>query len=288
MAGMGTRPMRLENVPPETPDEAVNFTFSQYGEVKKMQRETCYLLFVAYRYKVFSGVRIMVITLTKHIPSHKMIAGHRGLESYEGQPTTSYGCGETGHFNHVCPKRRRVGVETTKEPKVSWADKAVSGNMSPKTKVGVNEKEADQQSIQTGYGDENRAEDEEAMQEDNTNSTGLASEQSEEPERGTGGGSDVRNNAKTSCVDGRPGVEDSMDCGDEILGDRNATVKCQPLLRQPQEDMSTTTEAWKEEELGRGKQETRSGGVMKDHTQPVEEVRTATPSISPKKTKKLE
>jgi len=39
MAGMGTRRVRLANLPPETPDEAVSFAFSQYGEIKEMQRE---------------------------------------------------------------------------------------------------------------------------------------------------------------------------------------------------------------------------------------------------------
>jgi len=122
------------------------------------------------------------------------------------------------------------------------------------------------------------------MQEDNTNSTGVASEQSEDPERGAVGGSDVRNSAKAPCVAGRPGVENSVDCGEKTV-DTNETVVCQPLLRQPQKDMSTTTEARQEEERGRGKQEIRSGGVVEDRTRPVEEVRTATPSSSPKRTK---
>jgi len=113
--------------------------------------------------------------------------------------------------------------------------------------------EADHQNIQTGYGDEYQAEDEKAMQEDNTHSTGVASEQSEEPERGAVGGSEVRNDAKAPCVEGRPGVEDSVHCGEEILGDTYATVECQTLLRQPQEDMSTTTVAREEEERGRGR-----------------------------------
>ena len=50
--------------------------------------------------------------------------------------------------------------------------------------------------IQAGYGDEHQAKDGKAMQEDNKHSIGIASEQSEEPEQGAVGESDVRNNAK--------------------------------------------------------------------------------------------
>jgi len=151
----------------------------------------------------------------------------------------------------------------------------------------VKEKEADQQSIKMGYGDERQAEYEEEVQEDNMHSTGVASEQSEEPERGAVGGSDVRNDAKAPCVEGRRCLEQSMDCGEEILGDTNATLECQPLLRQTQKDISTTIEVREEEELGRGKQKIRSGGVVEDRTQPVEELKTATPSNSPKRTKEM-
>jgi hypothetical protein len=45
-----------------------------------------------------------------------------------------------------------------------------------------------------------------------------------------------------------------MDYGEGILGDTNAMVECQPLLRQPQEDMSTRTSAREEEERWRRKQ----------------------------------
>jgi len=79
-----------------------------------------------------------------------MTAGHKSLVSYEGQHTTCYGCGETGHFNKVCPKRRRVVFETTKLPKVSWADIAVSGNRCPSSDGGVKEKEADKQEYTDG------------------------------------------------------------------------------------------------------------------------------------------
>ena len=183
------------------------------------------------------------------------------------------------------PQEAKSGVETIKEPTVSWADFAVSGTRSPRSYGGEKE-EAHHQSIQTGYGDEHQVEDGKEIQEHNTHSTGVVSEKSEELERGAIGGSDYRNNRKVPCVEGRPGVEDSMDCGEEILGDTNATVECQPLFRQPQENMNTTTESREEEERGRGKQEIRSGAVVEDRTQPVEEVRTTTPSSSPIRKKK--
>jgi len=138
-----------------------------------------------------------------------MMAGHRALVSYEGQLTTCYGCSETGYFKQVCPKRRRVGVETTKGSTLSWADVAVSGTRSLRSDGG--QEEADHQSTQTGYVDEHQAENGEAMQEDNTHSTGVASEQSEEPEQGAVGRSDVRNDAKAPFVEGRLGIVDSMD-----------------------------------------------------------------------------
>ena len=75
-----------------------------------------------------------------------------------------------------------------------------------------------------------------------------------------------------------------MQRGDIRRYKRNCGVP--PLFRQPQKDISTTREAREEEEQGRGKKEIRSGGVVEDRTQPVEEVRTATPSSSPKRTKK--
>ena len=40
MAGMCTRRVRLGNLPPGTPDEAVRLSFSQYGEIKEMHRES--------------------------------------------------------------------------------------------------------------------------------------------------------------------------------------------------------------------------------------------------------
>jgi hypothetical protein len=39
MAGMGTKRIRLANLPPETPDDAIRIFFSTYGEIKQIQEE---------------------------------------------------------------------------------------------------------------------------------------------------------------------------------------------------------------------------------------------------------
>ena len=60
----------------------------------------------AYRYSVANGIRQVSITLTRHVPSHLTVAGHRVLISYDGQPLTCYGCGEADHMYSVCPRQR--------------------------------------------------------------------------------------------------------------------------------------------------------------------------------------
>ena len=73
MAGMGTKRVKLLNLPPEIPDEAVHFVFSNSSEIKEIQEERWSR---AYRYSVANGIRIVVISLTKHIPSHVTVAGN--------------------------------------------------------------------------------------------------------------------------------------------------------------------------------------------------------------------
>jgi len=78
MAGMGTRRVRIANLRLETPDEALSFAFSQYGEIKETQR---LVWSKTSHYKVFNGVRTVVITLTTHSLSYIIIAGHRELST---------------------------------------------------------------------------------------------------------------------------------------------------------------------------------------------------------------
>ena len=117
MAEMGIKRVRVVNLPPETKEEKIRAALSQYGDIADIQKEKWAK---AYCYTVDNGIRIVTITLKKHIPSSLLILGHRVLATYEGQPETCYGCGETGHVYVVCPHRRRM-ERPSKHELTSWA-----------------------------------------------------------------------------------------------------------------------------------------------------------------------
>ena len=84
-----------------------------------------------YRYTVANGVRQINMTLTQHVPSHLVIAEQRVLVSYDGQPTTCYGCGDTGHIYPTCPRRqRRANLPPSTTP-VTYATIAATMPQSP-------------------------------------------------------------------------------------------------------------------------------------------------------------
>lgn len=60
LAGLGTRRIRIANLPPEVPDRAIRNKLSIYDGVKEIREET---LPRAYRYPVSNGTRIAVTRL---------------------------------------------------------------------------------------------------------------------------------------------------------------------------------------------------------------------------------
>jgi hypothetical protein len=87
--------------PTELSGSIIRTVLAPYGVIQSIQDETWSK---NYPFAVAYGMRIVTMTLNKYLPSHSTISGYRALVSYEGQPQTCYGCGETDYIYQVCPK----------------------------------------------------------------------------------------------------------------------------------------------------------------------------------------
>jgi len=125
--GLGMRKVRKANLPPNMSERALRVALGKYGEVRGIQEENWSR---AYRYPVANGIRLAMLTLVQHILPHIIVAGHRTLISYEGQPTTCYGWNDTGHLYQVCPHRTRA-KEPEKTITTSWAHVAAKWLLQP-------------------------------------------------------------------------------------------------------------------------------------------------------------
>ena len=103
-AGLGTKRIRVANLPPEIHDEILREALKPYGKILGVSGENWSK---AYRYQVSNGIRNVQIVLSKHVPANLTVAGHRVILSYEGQPISCYSCGDEGHVASTCPTRLR-------------------------------------------------------------------------------------------------------------------------------------------------------------------------------------
>jgi len=122
--GLGLRKVRITHLPPDVFDRNVWTALRQCGEIRDIQCDTWSN---NYHYPVSNSIRITTMKLVHHIPSHLIVAGHRALVSYKGQPTTCSGCNEIGHLYQVCPHRRRTGAVDARATRKSWAEVATTG-----------------------------------------------------------------------------------------------------------------------------------------------------------------
>lgn len=111
LAGMGTKRIRIANLPPEEHDSVIQSALAKYAEVKDIKEESWSR---AYRDPVSNGIRIAVVALKHHIPSMSLV-GNRVL-IYEGQPLAYYGYNESGHQYQACPHRRKTGCKAPPAP----------------------------------------------------------------------------------------------------------------------------------------------------------------------------
>jgi hypothetical protein len=122
--GLGLRKGRIANPPSEISGRNIRIALRQFREIRDIQSDTWSN---NYRYRVSNGIRITTMNLVQHILSHIIAAGHRALISYEGQPTTCFGCNEIGHLYQVCPNRRHTGAVDPRAARKSWAEVATTG-----------------------------------------------------------------------------------------------------------------------------------------------------------------
>jgi hypothetical protein len=119
LAGLGTREIRIVNLPPEVNNRVVIEFMINYGEVLEIKEE---YWTSAYRYKIANGVRLVQIKLKHHIPSRLVISGHTVDVSYTGQPQTCFSCHQTGHIFQQCPHRRSGSPKEGDTPTSTWAN----------------------------------------------------------------------------------------------------------------------------------------------------------------------
>jgi RNA recognition motif-containing protein len=115
IASLGSKRVRVVNLPPEVENDTLRNTLAPYGKILDIQNEKWSK---AYRYTVDNEVRQVTMCLLRHVTSHLTVAGQRVLLSYEGQPATCYGCGAEDHKFQGCPARNRpstVKERTTKQ-----------------------------------------------------------------------------------------------------------------------------------------------------------------------------
>ena len=116
MAGMGTKRIRIANLPPEV-HETIHEALTPFGKVLNIHEEKWAR---TYRYPIPNGVQVS-LHLTRHLPSHMIIDGNRVLISHKGQSATCYGCGAIRHLHQVCPLRRVKETETQEPAKSTCA-----------------------------------------------------------------------------------------------------------------------------------------------------------------------
>ena len=130
--GLGMRRVRVASLASELEDKTLKMALGEFGEIRDIQPV---IWPNAHRYRVSNGVRVVSMSLVKHVPSHVVVAGYRTLISYEGKPTNCYCCNEPDHLQTACPHRRRERAKNRPATTASWAEVAERGPISNTTTI---------------------------------------------------------------------------------------------------------------------------------------------------------
>lgn len=144
--------VRVMNVPPEISNDRIKNVLTNYGKIHSIENERWSS---RYRFQVETGIRIVKMSMDKHIPVTLLIANYEAYISYHGQEQTCFLCGSTEHLKYNCPSRFVRNITTAprtrllmsdlfQEPHASSKNRNTKSSMST-TNVDVNTQESTMQ-----------------------------------------------------------------------------------------------------------------------------------------------
>ena len=80
------------------PEAAIQEVLRPYGKIRLVKSEVYS--------NIYTGVRQVLMEITKDIPTRVNIAGHWCFVHYRGQKRTCFDCGEEGHQRDKCPRKK--------------------------------------------------------------------------------------------------------------------------------------------------------------------------------------
>ncbi|XP_050299620.1 uncharacterized protein LOC126738362 [Anthonomus grandis grandis] len=105
--------LRIYDLPLELKDCKIKEYLSIYGSVKSVRREKCS---GSEYYEVENGIRSVLITMKKPIPSYISIESYTSLVVYKNQIRTCVLCNKPGHERRDCPDRIVARIQEIRRP----------------------------------------------------------------------------------------------------------------------------------------------------------------------------
>ena len=108
------------------PEVAIQEVLRPYGKIRLVKSEVYS--------SIYTGVRQVLMEITKDIPTRVNIAGHWCFVHYRGQTRPSFECGEEGHQRDKCPRKKTSAPPVVVEAAINNTMSSTN-NILPPTEV---------------------------------------------------------------------------------------------------------------------------------------------------------